>query len=89
MHVPVKVQTTCLPALSNVFMTFAWCSHLRDLAAKPRWVAALAHWCIAPFEYLVQVPAIRIGCAEASLAQIRILHEAARWPHSCRSDCSA
>ena len=88
MQVPVMFHTTCLPAPSNVSMTFAWCSHLRDLAARPRWISALVSWGIAPFESLVQVPAIRIGFAEYSLAQIRILQEAARWPHSCRSHCS-
>ena len=61
---------------SNVFMTFAWYAHLRDLAAKPWWIAALVSWGIALFEYLVQVPANRIGYTEYSLAQLKILQEA-------------
>ena len=76
MQVPVIVQTACLLALSNVFMTFAWYAHLRDLAAKPWWIAALVSWGIALFEYLVQVPANRIGYTEYSLAQLKILQEA-------------
>jgi uncharacterized protein (DUF486 family) len=76
MQVPVIVQTACLLALSNVFMTFAWYAHLRDLAAKPWWIAALVSWGIALFEYLVQVPANRIGYTEYGLAQLKILQEA-------------
>ena len=76
MQVPVIVQTAGLLALSNVFMTFAWYAHLRDLAAKPWWIAALVSWGIALFEYLVQVPANRIGYTEYSLAQLKILQEA-------------
>ncbi len=62
--------------LSNVFMTFAWYAHLKDLAAKPWWIAALISWGIALFEYLLQVPANRIGHAGGmSLAQLKILQE--------------
>ena len=61
---------------SNVFMTFAWYAHLKNLAAKPWWIAALASWGIALFEYLLMVPANRIGFAELSLAQLKILQEA-------------
>jgi len=61
---------------SNVFMTFAWYAHLKDLSAKPWWIAALASWCIALFEYLLQVPANRIGFTELSLPQLKIMQEA-------------
>jgi len=61
---------------SNVFMTFAWYAHLRNLAAYPWWIAAAASWGIALFEYLLQVPANRIGYRELSLAQLKILQEA-------------
>ena len=69
---------TCvlLLAASNVFMTFAWYAHLKNLAASPWWVAALASWGIALFEYLLQVPANRIGHGALSLAQLKILQEA-------------
>ncbi|MFN2643530.1 MAG: DMT family protein [Burkholderiales bacterium] len=62
-------------AASNVFMTFAWYAHLRNLATQPWWIAALASWGIALFEYLLQVPANRIGYRELSLAQLKILQE--------------
>jgi len=61
---------------SNVFMTFAWYAHLKNLAAKPWWIAALASWGIALFEYLLMVPANRIGYQELTLAQLKILQEA-------------
>ena len=61
---------------SNVFMTFAWYAHLKNLADRPWWIAALASWGIALFEYLLMVPANRIGYAELSLAQLKILQEA-------------
>ena len=73
--VPVVVQTTLLLALSNVFMTFAWYAHLKNLSDKPWWIAALVSWGIALFEYLVQVPANRIGHTELSLGQLKILQE--------------
>lgn len=72
---PVVVQTVLLLTVSNVFMTIAWYAHLRDLAAKPWYIAALVSWLIAFFEYLVQVPANRIGHSELSLAQLKILQE--------------
>jgi uncharacterized protein (DUF486 family) len=56
-------------------MTFAWYAHLRDMAARPWWVAALASWAIALFEYLLQVPANRIGYSVFSLPQLKILQE--------------
>jgi hypothetical protein len=74
--IPVIVQTTLLLALSNIFMTFAWYAHLKDLSAKPWYVAAFASWGIALFEYLLQVPANRIGYTEMSLPQLKIMQEA-------------
>jgi hypothetical protein len=72
---PVVAQTTLLLTASNVFMTFAWYAHLRNLNDKPWWIAALASWGIALFEYLLQVPANRIGYSELSLGQLKILQE--------------
>ena len=68
--------TVGLLALSNVFMTFAWYAHLKNLAHKPWIVAALVSWGIALFEYLLQVPANRIGHQELSVPQLKILQEA-------------
>ena len=70
------VQTTALLILSNVFMTFAWYAHLKNLGDRPWFVAAFASWGIALFEYLVQVPANRIGYTELDLGQLKILQEA-------------
>ena len=61
---------------SNVFMTFAWYAHLKELSAKPWWIAALVSWGIALFEYLLQVPANRVGYTQMSLPQLKILQEA-------------
>ena len=72
---PVVAQTTLLLAASNVFMTFAWYAHLRNLNDRLWWIAALASWTIALFEYLLQVPANRIGYAALSLGQLKILQE--------------
>ena len=73
---PASMQTVGLLILSNVFMTFAWYGHLKDLAHKPWLVAALVSWGIALFEYLLQVPANRIGFASGiSLAQLKITQE--------------
>src|SRR5687768_9626858 len=71
----VVLQTTVLLALSNVFMTFAWYAHLRNLAGRPWIVAALVSWGIALFEYLLQVPANRIGYTQLQLGQLKILQE--------------
>jgi uncharacterized protein len=60
---------------SNIFMTFAWYAHLRNLADRPWWIAAVVSWGIALFEYLLQVPANRIGYTMLSLAQLKILQE--------------
>ena len=67
--------TVLLLSLSNVFMTFAWYAHLKDLGSKPWIVAALASWGIAFFEYMLQVPANRIGYEALSLGQLKILQE--------------
>ncbi len=72
---PVLAQTTLLLIASNVFMTFAWYAHLRNLADKPWWIAAFISWGIALFEYLLQVPANRIGYTALSLGQLKILQE--------------
>ena len=61
---------------SNVFMTFAWYAHLKNLSAHPWWIAALASWGIALFEYSLMVPANRIGFTQLSLPQLKILQEA-------------
>ena len=71
----IAVQTALLLGCSNVFMTFAWYAHLRNLADRPWWIAALVSWGIALFEYLLQVPANRIGYTTLSLAQLKILQE--------------
>ena len=74
--IPVSVQTVLLLIASNVFMTIAWYGHLKSLADKPWFVAALISWGIALFEYLLQVPANRIGYAGGfSLAQLKITQE--------------
>jgi uncharacterized protein (DUF486 family) len=75
---PFSNVTLCALMLvaSNVFMTFAWYAHLRNLASYPWWIAAMASWGIALFEYLLQVPANRIGYRELTLAQLKILQEA-------------
>src|SRR4051794_14031628 len=67
--------TVCLLIASNVFMTFAWYAHLRNLSSRPWYVAAFASWGIALFEYLLQVPANRIGFHQLSLAQLKIVQE--------------
>jgi uncharacterized protein (DUF486 family) len=73
---PVVAQTAILLTLSNVFMTFAWYAHLKELRSKPLIVAALISWGVALFEYLLQVPANRIGYGEMSLPQLKIMQEA-------------
>ncbi len=72
---PVIVKTVLLLTASNVFMTFAWYAHLKELNQKPWIVAALISWGIALFEYLLQVPANRIGYTELTLPQLKILQE--------------
>ncbi|MBS1169175.1 MAG: hypothetical protein H6R01_93 [Burkholderiaceae bacterium] len=75
MQIPVIFQTAGLLILSNVFMTVAWYGHLRNLSGKAWWVAAIVSWGIALFEYLLQVPANRIGYTHYSLAQLKIMQE--------------
>jgi uncharacterized protein (DUF486 family) len=73
---PIPAQTALLLVASNVFMTFAWYGHLRNLASAPWYVAALVSWGIALFEYLLQVPANRIGHHQLfSVGQLKIMQE--------------
>jgi hypothetical protein len=67
--------TVLMLAVSNLFMTFAWYGHLKNMAGSPWYVAALVSWGIALFEYLLQVPANRIGYTAFSLGQLKILQE--------------
>jgi uncharacterized protein len=67
--------TVGLLVISNVFMTIAWYAHLKNLSSKPWYVAALMSWGVALFEYLVQVPANRIGYSKLTLAQLKIVQE--------------
>lgn len=67
--------TAAMLVLSNVFMTFAWYGHLKNLSAKPWIVAALVSWGIALFEYLLQVPANRLGHRVMDVAQLKLLQE--------------
>jgi len=71
------LKTLFLLGLSNTFMTFAWYAHLKEASHKALWIAILASWSIALFEYVFQVPANRIGfnAAHLSLAQLKILQE--------------
>ena len=69
------LAATLLLVCSNVFMTFAWYAHLKNLADRPWYLAALVSWGIAFFEYLLQVPGNRIGYTELSLPQLKILQE--------------
>ena len=71
----IITKTVVLLICSNVFMTFAWYAHLRNLSQKPWIVAALVSWGIALFEYLLQVPANRIGHTQLELGQLKILQE--------------
>jgi uncharacterized protein (DUF486 family) len=72
---PVLVQTVLLLTASNVFMTFAWYAHLKELGSKPWYIAAFVSWGIALFEYLIQVPANRIGFTQYGIGQLKILQE--------------
>jgi len=72
---PVMMQTVLLLTFSNVFMTFAWYAHLKNLNQKPWLVAAMLSWGIALFEYLLQVPANRIGHTQYQVGQLKILQE--------------
>jgi uncharacterized protein (DUF486 family) len=72
----VIAKTVLLLTASNIFMTFAWYGHLKNLATKPWYIAALVSWGIALFEYLLQVPANRIGHTQLELGQLKIMQEA-------------
>jgi uncharacterized protein (DUF486 family) len=75
--IPLSLQTILLLVVSNVFMTFAWYGHLKNLATAPWYWAVIVSWGIALFEYLLQVPANRIGYQQAgfSLGQLKIVQE--------------
>lgn len=72
---PISLQTIGLLIASNVFMTFAWYGHLKNLADRPWWIAAFVSWGIALFEYLLQVPANRIGHQAFNLGQLKVMQE--------------
>jgi|SRR5437588_5881290 len=72
---PVIVRTIALLVISNIFMTFAWYAHLRNLNDRKWYVAAFVSWAVALFEYLFQVPANRIGFTQYNLGQLKILQE--------------
>jgi uncharacterized protein (DUF486 family) len=72
---PVTLTTVALLICSNVFMTFAWYAHLKNLNARPWFIAVLVSWGIAFFEYVLQVPANRIGYTALSLSQLKIIQE--------------
>jgi len=74
-NLPVIVRTSFLLILSNMFMTFAWYGHLKNLSDKKWYIAAIVSWGIALFEYLLQVPANRIGYSELNLSQLKVLQE--------------
>jgi len=76
MNIPVILQTAVLLTIANVFMTFAWYAHLRELGGRPWLVAVLASWSIALLEYLFQVPANRIGFTQYTVGELKILQEA-------------
>ena len=73
--IPAIYRTIFLLVCSNCFMTFAWYGHLKNMASKPWWFAAIVSWGIALFEYLLQVPANRIGYTALTLAQLKIMQE--------------
>ncbi len=73
--ISVVVRTALLLTVSNIFMTFAWYGHLKNLHHTKWYIAALASWSIALFEYLLQVPANRIGYTQLSVAQLKIMQE--------------
>jgi len=72
----VLLTTVGLLTSSNIFMTFAWYAHLRNLSDRPWYIAALVSWAIAFFEYVLQVPANRIGHTTFDLSKLKILQEA-------------
>ncbi|HEU5463523.1 MAG TPA: DMT family protein [Candidatus Binatia bacterium] len=72
---PAVLTANLLLVASNIFMTFAWYAHLKNLSERPWYIAALASWAIALFEYLLQVPANRIGHTQLSVSQLKIMQE--------------
>ncbi|HET6462636.1 MAG TPA: DMT family protein [Candidatus Krumholzibacteria bacterium] len=72
---PIIARTILLLCASNIFMTFAWYAHLRNLSQKPWYIAAIVSWGIALFEYLLQVPANRIGHQTLNLGELKMLQE--------------
>src|SRR6476661_4453314 len=72
----VLLRTASLLIISNIFMTFAWYGHLRNLSSRPLYIAVLVSWGIALFEYMFMIPANRLGATQLSLAQLKILQEA-------------
>jgi uncharacterized protein (DUF486 family) len=74
-QVPAVLTANLLLVASNIFMTFAWYAHLKNLSERPWYIAALASWVIALFEYLLQVPANRIGHTQLSVSQLKIMQE--------------
>jgi uncharacterized protein len=72
---PSIVQAVLLLIISNVFMTFAWYAHLKELNAKPWYFAAVISWSVAFFEYMFQVPANRIGHTQLTVGQLKIIQE--------------
>jgi uncharacterized protein (DUF486 family) len=74
-RLPLTLQAGGLLVLSNLFMTMAWYGHLKNMADRPWWWAAIASWGIALFEYLLQVPANRIGAQQLSVGQLKVMQE--------------
>lgn len=72
---PITLQSALLLVASNIFMTFAWYGHLKNMASKPWLFAALVSWGIALFEYLLQVPANRIGAQTLNVGQLKVMQE--------------
>ena len=72
----VLFKTASLLVISNIFMTFAWYAHLRNLSHRKWYIAVFVSWGIALFEYMFMIPANRIGATELSLSQLKILQEA-------------
>jgi uncharacterized protein len=75
MSLPIPLQTIGLLVASNVFMTFAWYGHLKNMASRPWWYAAVVSWLVALAEYLLQVRANRIGYGRFSLGQLNIIQD--------------
>ena len=72
---PISLQTVLLLVASNVFMTFAWYGHLKNLSTSPWYIAAIVSWGIAFFEYMLQVPGNRIGATQFNVGQLKIMQE--------------